>query len=39
MGFSDEMLESLRRYTAETSAAYLLPNLRPGLRVLDFGCG
>ncbi|MCY4107854.1 MAG: methyltransferase domain-containing protein [Chloroflexi bacterium] len=39
MGFSEEMLESLRRYTAEASAAYLLPNLRPGLRVLDFGCG
>ncbi len=39
MGFSDEMLESLRRYTAEASAAYLLPYLRPGLRVLDFGCG
>ena len=39
MGFSEEMLESLRRYTAEASAAYLLPYLRPGLRILDFGCG
>ena len=39
MGFSEEMLESLRRYTAETSVSYLLPYLRPGLRVLDFGCG
>ena len=39
MGFSEEMLESLRRYRAEASAAYLLPYLRPGLRVLDFGCG
>ena len=39
MGFSEEMLESLRRYTAGASAAYLLPQLRPGLRVLDFGCG
>lgn len=39
MGFSEEMLESLRRYTAEASAAYLLPHLRPGLRILDFGCG
>ncbi len=39
MGFSEEMLESLRRYTAEASAGYLLPYLRPGLRVLDFGCG
>ncbi|MYC29515.1 MAG: methyltransferase domain-containing protein [Chloroflexi bacterium] len=39
MGFSDEFMEIYRRYTAETSAAYLLPHLRPGLRVLDFGCG
>ncbi len=39
MGFSEEMLESLRRYTAEASAAYLLPYLRPGLRILDVGCG
>ena len=39
MGFSEEFMESLRRYTAEASAAYLLPYLRPGLRVLDFGCG
>ncbi|MXY22034.1 MAG: class I SAM-dependent methyltransferase [Dehalococcoidia bacterium] len=39
MGFSEEMIESLRRYTAEASAAYLLPYLRPGLRVLDIGCG
>ena len=39
MGFSEEFLESLRRITAESSAAFLLPYLRPGLRVLDFGCG
>ena len=39
MGFSDEMLEALRRYTAENSARHLLPHLRPGMRVLDFGCG
>ena len=39
MGFSEEMLESLRRFTAETHAAHLLPYLRPGLRLLDFGCG
>ena len=39
MGFSEEFLESLRRITAETSAAFLLPYLRPGMRVLDFGCG
>ncbi len=39
MGFSEEFLQSLRRYTAQASAAYLLPYLRPGLRALDFGCG
>ena len=39
MGFSEEMLESLRRFTAHDNAAYLLPYLRPGLRILDFGCG
>ena len=39
MGFSEQMLEALRRYTAETSAAYLLPYLRPGLRLIDLGCG
>ena len=39
LGFSQEILESLRRHTAQASAAHLLPYLRPGLRVLDFGCG
>ena len=39
IGFSEEMIEALRRYTAEANAAYLMPYLRPGLRVLDFGCG
>ena len=39
MGFSEEFLSSLRRYTAEASAAYMLPYLRPGHRLLDFGCG
>ena len=39
MGFSDEFLRTMRRFTAQTSAAHLLPRLRPGQRVLDFGCG
>ena len=39
MGFSEEMVEILRRYTAQNNAAHLLPSLRPGQRVLDFGCG
>jgi ubiquinone/menaquinone biosynthesis C-methylase UbiE len=36
-----EMLASRahNRRTAENSAAYLLPHLRPGLAVLDIGCG
>ena len=28
-----------QRRTAEEAAAFLLPHLRPGQRVLDFGCG
>lgn len=39
MGFGDEIHEAYRRYTANASAAYLLPYLKPGLRLLDFGCG
>ena len=39
MGFGEEFIASLRRFNAETSAFYLIPYLRPGIRVLDFGCG
>ena len=39
MGFSEEIMESFRRYTAASCAAYLLPRLQPGFRVLDVGCG
>ena len=39
MGYSEEILKTQLRATAETSAAHLLPCLRPGLRLLDFGCG
>ena len=39
IGFSEEHIEQLSRSTAATSAAYLLPHLKPGQRVLDFGCG
>ena len=39
MGFSEGMLQYLRRHTAENNSAFLLPRLRPGQRVLDFGCG
>ena len=39
MGYSEEFRQLLDRRSASTHAAYLLPHLRPGLRVLDFGCG
>ncbi len=38
-GFSERALAAPMRRTAESNAAYLLPYLVPGLRVLDFGCG
>ena len=39
MGYTEEFLQLLHRRSAESHAAHLLPHLRPGLRVLDFGCG
>ena len=39
MGYSPEFLQLLDRRNAQTHAAHLLPRLRPGMRVLDFGCG
>jgi 2-polyprenyl-3-methyl-5-hydroxy-6-metoxy-1,4-benzoquinol methylase len=38
-GHADPVLQSHRWRTAENSAAYLLPALRPGLDLLDVGCG
>jgi SAM-dependent methyltransferase len=38
-GHHDSVLRSHRRRSAESSAAYLLPHLRPNARVLDVGCG
>ena len=38
-GHQDCVLRSHRWRTAENSAAYLLPLLRPGDRLLDVGCG
>ncbi len=38
-GHQDAVLRSHRWRTARNSAAYLLPNLRPGDRLLDVGCG
>ena len=38
-GHHDSVLRSHRWRTAENSAGYLLPHLRPGMSVLDIGCG
>lgn len=38
-GHTDGVLRSHRWRTAENSAAFLLPHLRPGVALLDVGCG
>ena len=38
-GHAESVLRSHRTRTAENSAAYLLPELRPGLSLLDVGSG
>ena len=38
-GHAESVLRSHRWRTVENSAAYLLPHLRPGVDVLDVGCG
>ena len=38
-GHHDSVVQSHRARTVANSAAYLLPRLHPGLRVLDVGCG
>lgn len=38
-GHHDAVLRSHRWRTAENSAGYLLPHLRPGMSLLDVGCG
>ncbi|HKR52255.1 MAG TPA: methyltransferase domain-containing protein [Pseudonocardiaceae bacterium] len=38
-GHHDSVLRSHRWRTVHNSAAYLIPHLRPGQRVLDVGCG
>ena len=38
-GFDDFVVDTMRRRTAEANAGYLLPHLKPGHRLLDFGCG
>ncbi len=38
-GHHESVLRGHQRRTAEDSAAYLLPHLKPGASVLDIGCG
>lgn len=38
-GHHESVLRSHQRRTVDDSAAYLLPHLKPGLSVLDVGCG
>jgi SAM-dependent methyltransferase len=38
-GHHESVLRAHRRRTAADSAGYLLPHLRPGMSVLDVGCG
>jgi cyclopropane-fatty-acyl-phospholipid synthase len=38
-GHHESVLRSHRWRTADNSAGYLLPRLRPGMRLLDVGCG
>lgn len=38
-GHRESVLRSHRWRTAQNSAAYLLPHLRPGMSLLDVGCG
>ncbi len=38
-GHHESVLRGHQRRTAEDSAAYLVPHLKPGLSVLDIGCG
>ena len=39
MGYSDEFAKLLDRRNSGINATHLLPYLKPGLRVLDLGCG
>ncbi|EFH81846.1 methyltransferase domain-containing protein [Ktedonobacter racemifer] len=39
LGYSDKVLEWLRRRSVKTHATFLLPHLHSGMRVLDCGCG
>ena len=39
LGYGETIVERWKRHTVDSHAAHLIPHLKPGLRVLDFGCG
>ena len=39
MGYGEEFRQMLDRRSADSHATHLMPLLKPGMRVLDFGCG
>ena len=39
MGYSADFQQLLDRRSVHTHGAHLLPLLKPGMRILDFGCG
>jgi ubiquinone/menaquinone biosynthesis C-methylase UbiE len=39
IGYGPQMLQALRRRSAAKEAAFFVPHLRPGMSVLDCGCG
>ncbi|GJE98223.1 S-adenosyl-L-methionine-dependent methyltransferase [Phanerochaete sordida] len=39
MSSHESILRSHKRRTVANSGAYLIPHLRPGLKLLDVGCG
>jgi cyclopropane fatty-acyl-phospholipid synthase-like methyltransferase len=38
-GHHTSVVSNHAKRTAETNAAFFLPNLKPGMRLLDVGCG
>ena len=39
LGYSSQTIQQLQRRTAVREAGFLLPHLRPGMHLLDCGCG